>query len=182
MEQDSVDDPAELLRHAVAVAPTVLPRAISAAVVAALGDPDWARGYHETLACEVVALTSLSPARGTVYVHCSTGDALTTTSAVDTREVAPGVNVDTNDDGPIGVEVLDAVLVEVDGRPVLRDRITATAQDDEDLIEAAARAICNVGRDHDLWASEVVGESTREDLCAEARAALAALREALRGG
>jgi len=53
---------------------------------------------------------------------------------------------------------------------------------DEDLIEAAARAICNVGRDHDLWASDEVGESTREDLRAEARAALAVLRQSLRDG
>lgn len=62
------------------------------------------------------------PARGDVYVYRNTESLLTPT----TKEVAPGVSVDADADGLVGVEVLDAVLVEIDGHPVVDGHVTAT--------------------------------------------------------
>lgn len=50
-----------------------------------------------------------------------------------------------------------------------------TGSSADDVVEAVARAICNVGRDTDLWSSDELGQSTREDILAEARAAIAAM-------
>lgn len=63
-----------------------------------------------------------SPARGDVYVYRNTESLLTSR----TKEVAPGVNVDSDDDGLVGVEVLDAIQVEIGGHPVVDGRVAAT--------------------------------------------------------
>lgn len=107
------------------------------------------------------------PAHGDVYVHLTADELCDNTTSFGDR-----VNVDGGDDGPVGVEVLGAVKVTIDGRTVL-----PAMEPSGDVVEAVAREICNVGRDYDLWASDQLGESTRDDLRAEARAAISALRQ-----
>lgn len=116
---------------------------------------------------EVLALTERHQARGDVYVYLTDAPVRRTSSAMTTK-----INIDNDGEwNPVGVEVLGAVKVTIDGRVVL-----PTPDSPEDLVEAVAREICNVGRDHDLWASDEVGESAREDLRAEARAAISVMQ------
>jgi hypothetical protein len=107
------------------------------------------------------------PARGDVYVYLTTDGPSEKAASFGDR-----INVDWDGGGPVGVEVLGAVKVTIDGRTVL-----PVPEPPADVVEAVAREICNVGRDHDLWASDEVGESTREDLRAEARAAIVAMQQ-----
>lgn len=119
-------------------------------------------------AAGLLAPAEAEPARGDVYVYLSDTPVRHTSTGFTDR-----INVDQGENWqPVGVEVLGAVKVTIDGRTVL-----PVPETPEDLVEAVAREICNVGRDHDLWATDEVGESTREDLRAEARAAIVAMQQ-----
>jgi hypothetical protein len=104
-----------------------------------------------------------------IYVHIGHGDVATT------REASEFVYVDLDSGGnPIGVEILGAIGINVDGK-----RVLPAMEPSGEVVTAMARAICNRASTFDLWASDLTPES-RQGFLDDARAALMVLpREVL---